>query len=270
MSVRRVLCTGASGFLGHELVATLRAEGFAVVTAGRRDADLPLDLADAANCRAAVALARADAVLHAAAMSSMVECSKDEALAMRCNATATGALAETGVPLLYVSTDLVFCGRAAPYRSDATPAPLSAYGRSKRAGELAALAHGGTVVRLPLLFGRSFDGRRGATDMLCVALAEKRTLALFADEFRTPLHVVDAALALAKLIRAASGGGVRHVAGPERVSRFELAQRFARVHSIDAPCWRSATSDDPTRPKDVSLVSDVAPARSLDAMLADA
>ena len=269
MSVRRVLCTGASGFLGHELVAALRSDGFEVVTAGRRDTDLPLDLADAASCRAVVALARADAVLHAAAMSSMAECSKDEALAMRCNATATEALAGAGVPMLYVSTDLVFCGRAAPYRSDAAPAPLSAYGRSKRAGELATLTHGGTVVRLPLLFGRSFDGRRGATDMLCVALVEKRTLGLFADEFRTPLHAVDAAHALARLIRALPGG-VRHVAGPERVSRFELAQRFARVHSIDAPCWRSTTSDDPTRPKDVSLVSDVASARSLDAMLADA
>lgn len=269
MSNLRVLLTGATGYLGHHLLAALRALGCEVVTGGRTGADVPLDLADPAGCASAVRRAAPDRVLNAGAMSSIVGCEQDPERATNCNATAVGALAASGAKLVQVSTDLVFDGAAAPYAHGDVARPLSVYGLSKAGGEAAALAAGGMVVRVPLLLGPSFDGRRGATDMLRSAAAEGRALSLFTNEFRTPLHVADAARTLAGCVLEPTIGIV-HAAGPERVSRFELAQRFARVHGFDASLWTAVEAIDPRRPRDVSLVSDLAAARTLDAMLVDA
>ncbi len=268
----RILLTGASGFLGHHLVAALaRRPGVAFARAGRdADSEVAFDLDDPDSADLAVATWRPDVVLHAAAMASMGACAADPVGAQRRNADATFELARTGVRLVLVSTDLVFDGRAAPYRSSDRPAPVSSYARSKRAGEEATLAAGGLVVRVPLLFGPSFDGRRGATDMLRAARSERRELALFTDEFRTPIHAVDAASALIELCLGAERVGVLHIAGPERVSRFELAERFAALHGFGERPWRAATSTDPSRPPDVSLVGDRPAPRTLDAMLRDA
>jgi dTDP-4-dehydrorhamnose reductase len=230
--------------------------------------ELDLDRPD--SVRQAVAAWRPDVVLHAAAMASMGACEADPAAAWRRNAEATSALAGSGARTVFVSTDLVFDGRSAPYAADREPGPVSAYGRSKVGGEAAVRAAGGLVVRVPLLFGPSFDGRRGATDMLRVARAEGRTLSLFTDEFRTPIHASDAARRLADLALAPAVRGTVHVAGPERLSRYEFAERFATVQGWGERPWRAARSEDPTRPPDVSLEASEPAARSLDAMLRDA
>ena len=261
-----VLLTGASGYLGRPLQAALERAGFHVVTAGRRNATVPFDLRDARSIVDAVRNTRPDRIVNAAALSSMASCAQDPELALLCNQRAVEVLASTLVPVIQVSTDLVFDGQHAPYRSEVTPRPISVYGRTKYGGERAALAERGTVVRLPLLFGRSFDGRRGATDMLRAAQRECRTLHLFRDEFRTPIHVRDAAEAIADLTEDADCGVV-HVAGPERLSRHDFALRFAAVHDLDPSSWIGAPSDDPTRPRDVSMLTDVPVRRELDEML---
>jgi dTDP-4-dehydrorhamnose reductase len=266
----RILLTGSSGYLGHHLAAALRARRIDFVTAARSGGDLDLDLddPDVDRLAAGIARARVDSILHAAATSSLAACEADPDGALRRNGEATGRLAALA-PLILVSTDLVFDGDAAPYRAADEPRPRSAYGTSKRLGEQRTLAAGGLVVRVPLLCGPSFDGRRGATDMLRAARAEGRRLELFVDEFRSPLHVADAAAALVEL--ACSGErGIVQLAGPERVSRYEFAERFAAVHGWPAAeqPWRPARAADPRRPRDVTMVSDRA-FRPLDAMLAD-
>jgi dTDP-4-dehydrorhamnose reductase len=126
------------------------------------------------------------------------------------------------------------------------------------------------VVRVPLLFGPSFDGTRGATDMLRSAHREGRELTLFEDEFRTPLHVADAAdLLLDLCVDPPASGSVLHLAGPERLSRFAFAQRFAALHPDATPAFRPVRSSDPRRPPDVSLRADRPARRSLDEMLLD-
>jgi dTDP-4-dehydrorhamnose reductase len=267
---RRVLLTGASGYLGRYLSRVLLHRGDEVVTLGRSGTDVVADLGDPRGVAAALDDARADVALHAGAVSQMGVCASDPARADRVNAGASGQIA-LALPTLFVSTDLVFDGDAAPYGSDATPAPRSEYGRSKARGEELVRAASGLVVRVPLLFGPSHDGTRGASDMLRHALSEGRDLRLFVDEFRTPLHVADAAAGLVKLLESLPerAGSVVHLAGPERISRHGFAERFASVHGLDMDGIEATESSDPTRPRDVSLVSDVPPRRSLDAMLRD-
>jgi dTDP-4-dehydrorhamnose reductase len=266
-----ILLTGAHGYLGHYLVEALNARGLRFETAGRRpDDDVELDLLDPDGIGSVF---DGRIVLHAAAMASMGACRKDPEAARTANAVATERLAERAARLLFVSTDLVFSGRAAPYAAITAPDPISAYGRSKAEGEAAVLAHDGVqrhaVIRIPLLFGKSFDGRRGATDMLRASARAGQPLTLFDDEFRTPLHVSLAAAVCASLIDRRAACGVLHVAGNERLSRAELAERFLAVAEDAEPGpWETGEGGDPERPKDVSLVTDVDAQPDLDRMLA--
>jgi dTDP-4-dehydrorhamnose reductase len=125
------------------------------------------------------------------------------------------------------------------------------------------------VARLPLLFGRSHDGRRGATDMVRAALRDGAALTLFSDEWRTPLHAADAAVGLVSLVLALPAG-VHHLPGPERITRAAFGKRFAALHGLDLSPVRTAPRGDPMRPADVSLHGTPPTARSLDAMLRDA
>lgn len=237
------------------------------MTAGRSGCDVPLDLAEWDSIGSASSEARADFVLHAAALASIAACEADPGRADAVNHRASARLAASARGrIVLVSTDLVFDGGAAPYASATPSSSLSEYARSKSRGEEVVRAAGGLVVRVPLLLGRSFDGRRGATDMIRSAA---RPLRLFTNEHRTPLHVADAARGLVDALLAHSGPGTLHLAGPERVSRFELGRRFLAATGLTGVHLEPAECTDPLRPRDVSLVSDWDCGRSLDAALAE-
>lgn len=263
------LVTGATGQLGGHLVARLAASGASRVGGLARSwagATLPceplsVDLADGTALRTAIDRIRPTHVIHAGAMTAVADCFRDPAGAARVNVEATrviaSAAAALGARLVYVSTDMVFDGLGAPYDESATPRPLSRYGRSKLEGERAALEHGAAlVVRVPLLFGLPRTPRPTTFAAQLEALRHGAPLRLFTDEFRTPLWVADAAAALAAL--ATTGEcGVIHVAGPERLSRFDLIAGAARLLGIERPniepVSRLSIAGDEPRPADLSL-----------------
>ena len=101
---------------------------------------LPLDLADAGACHAAVLEHRPDWVLNAGAYTAVDRAESEPELALAVNGGAprafAEALADTGGRLLQVSTDFVFNGQqGSPYRPEQSRDPLGAYGRTKAAGE---------------------------------------------------------------------------------------------------------------------------------------
>jgi dTDP-4-dehydrorhamnose reductase len=184
-------------------------------------------------------------MVNAAALSRVADCAADPVLAERVNAELAERVAQLaaarGIRLVHVSTDLVFGAVAAGpagLAEDAPVAPLSVYGRTKAEGERRVLAvnPAALVVRLPLLFGDSRGRGLGASDALLAAVADGERPGLFVDEFRTPLDVGDAARAIVELADGKERG-VLHVAGPERLSRYELglavlvARGFAKTEA---------------------------------------
>lgn len=156
------------------------------------------------------------AVLHAAAYTAVDRAESEPELALRVNASACEVLARIcarrGVDLVVVSTDFVFDGHArTPYATDAVPAPLSVYGRTKLAGERAALAAhpGGTaVVRTQWLYGP----RGKHFPRTIVALARERgSLRVVDDQVGSPTTTLELAPALWDVWRL-GGRGVFHAA----------------------------------------------------------
>ncbi|HUD28057.1 MAG TPA: dTDP-4-dehydrorhamnose reductase [Novosphingobium sp.] len=175
----KTLITGAFGQLGRALRSQVPAD-WQVDAVGKND----LDLTDAAAVRAKVRDGGYDLVLNAAAYTAVDRAETDEEVALAVNAGAVAAIAEglrdTGGRLVHVSTDFVFDG-ASPraYRPDDARNPISAYGRTKAAGEDAAgpdalivrtawvyTAGGANFVRTMLRLMRERDELRVVVDQI--------------------------------------------------------------------------------------------------------
>jgi dTDP-4-dehydrorhamnose reductase len=265
-----IFVTGATGYLGHELTRLLDENGFEYELWGRAEGyDLaqPFALDERVRSRWEELLVagerRHPLLIHLAAESRWGACEEAPELAQRVNAESSGvlaaAIASAGGRMVLASTDLVFDGERAPYEAGHEPRPHSTYGRTKRAAEwyvLGADAH--LVLRLPLLYGPSFDGRRGASDMVLRAAEEGRTLKLFVDEWRTPMHVARAAQTLLESALRYDLRGVLHPQVEGRCSRWELGRRIAEEAGLDADAFIEMASrhemSGPARPEDTALV----------------
>lgn len=277
---RRWLVFGGSGFLGVHVVRAIHARGNVVGTAGRARPSVgvesiaiehvSVDALHEGDVEAAFASFRPDAVIVCAALATIGECERYPVLAHALNvefpARIASAARAAGAHLAFVSTDLVFGGRppiSGRFTERDEPEPVSEYGRTKTAGEVAVSARhpGALVARLPLLFGDSFGRGLGASDALLAAVRRGERARLFTDEWRTPLDAELAARRLVDLVESCASL-VRHVAGPERMSRFDLGVRVlhAAGFSLEAvraaiePCTR-AEAGLGSRPADVSLAS---------------
>jgi len=275
--VTKILILGATGYLGAELLRQARSAGVEALAAARTlpGAGGHERVWDARESGATERLLREtepEVVLIAAALARVGDCAADPALAHRLNAELPETVARwtrtSGARLVHVSTDLVFGGcppAGERYREDDEPSPLHVYGRTKSEGEARVLAAdpGALVVRLPLLFGDSCGRGLGASDQLLEAIRRGERPCLFEDEWRTPLEVVTAARALHEAVEK-GGAGLLHVAGADRVSRWELGELLLAPRGPASGVRRAKRSDlglAAERPADVSL--DAARARQL-------
>ncbi len=230
----RWLITGGGGQLATQAEAQLRASGDDVLVLTIDD----LDITDAAAVDATVAAARADVVVNAAAYTAVDAAETDEATAAAVNDHAAGhlatAVAAHGGRLLHVSTDYVFGGDAdRPYEVDDLPAPRTAYGRTKLAGEIrvrAALPDRGHVVRTAWVYG----GPTGNfVDTMRRLERERDTVTVVNDQIGNPTWARDLATGLIELGRADVPGGTLHYVNSGQTSWYELAREVFRLSGAD-------------------------------------
>jgi dTDP-4-dehydrorhamnose reductase len=219
----RILVTGGGGLVGGPLARRLGAAGHETTAL-----DLPhLDVRDAEACAEAVRRHRPERVAHLAAWTDVDGAEKDPAGAAAVNSDGTRHVAEAcraaGVPMLYVSTDYVFDGRKdGPYREDDPVAPLSAYGRTKLAGEehVRRLAPRWWIVRCQSIYGA---GRKSFVDAILSRAASGGPLSVVADQRVSPSWCEDVAEALAAVLLRAEPG-VYHAANDGSCTWFECAR----------------------------------------------
>ena len=224
---KTVWITGAGGLIGNYLVQTAPQFAPGWLVRGLMRADL--DLADFDAVRRTFRCDAPELVIHCAALSKSPECQKNPGLARKLNVEVTALLAELAadVRFIFFSTDLVFDGRTGNYDESATVNPLSVYAETKAVAEKIVLANPRhTVIRTSLNGGTSPTGDRGFNEQLRQAFTDGQTVKLFTDEFRNPIPAAVTARAVWELA-AQDKTGLYHVAGSERLSRWELGSLIA-------------------------------------------
>ncbi|HTJ90937.1 MAG TPA: dTDP-4-dehydrorhamnose reductase, partial [Acidocella sp.] len=226
-----LLITGGSGQLGHALGQLTAARGLNATMAARPECDF--DRPETLD--AAFHAARPRLVINAAAYTAVDRAETDEEAALRANRDGPARLAslcrEAGIPLIHVSTDYVFDGtKGAPYIETDAPAPASAYGRSKLAGEMAVLESGADAIILRTAWVYAAHGKNFLRTMLGAAAAG-RDLRVVADQKGTPTAAPDLAGAILDIAcRIEKNGfdpawrGIYHATGSGETTWFGFAE----------------------------------------------
>lgn len=220
----RVLITGAAGMLGSDLVPVLAGGGFEVAPRPRAD----LDVTNSDEVGRAFRDVRPQVVVNCAAFTRVDACETDPA-AFAVNAGGVALLADAcerySARLVQISTDFVFDGaKGVPYTEADEPAPLSAYGRGKRAGEEAALrSPSALVVRASWLFGAG--GWNFVEAILRQADEGKPEISVVDDQRGKPTATTDLAEGILALL-VAGASGIFHFANRGEVTWFEFASEI--------------------------------------------
>src|ERR1051325_2969313 len=222
-----VWITGAGGLIGHYLVhaAAQFAPGWQARPLVRSD----LDLTDQAKVTSLFRQEQPAAIIHCAALSRSPDCQANPALARELNIQVTQLLCELAqkIPLIFFSTDLVFDGLQGNYDEASPVNPLSVYAQTKAAAEQFVLSNPRhIVIRTSLNGGTSPTGDRGFNEQLRHAWQAGQMLRLFTDEFRCPIHAEVTARACWELL-IKNQPGLYHLAGSERLSRWQIGQLIA-------------------------------------------
>ncbi len=190
---------------------------------------MPFDLTEP-SLAPLVEWARADVIVHTAALTKVDQCECQPDLAMRVNASPVGRLLSVApaVRLVHISTDAVF-GRGHHLATEADPVgPLTAYGRSKLAAEEALLAASGPhcAVRTTIVGRSARPGQSSFAEWIFDSLRGGKGIGLFRDVLFTPIATGDLADRLAWVVDCPEPPRVLHIAGSE-VSKYDFGRRFA-------------------------------------------
>lgn len=237
----RVVVTGAGGMLGGDTVEALTRRRHRVFGLTRSE----LDITDSAAVEDAIAELRPAAIVNCAAWTDVDGAEADERGAMLVNDTAaamvSGAAAVHSAKILHVSSDYVFDGeKRTPYVESDLPAAISAYGRSKQAGETSvAIANPSHfIVRSSWLFGSG--GGNFVETMLRIA-GERPEVLVVSDQVGTPTYTPHLAQALARLIES-DDFGIHHAAAAGQCSWFEFAQEIFDQAGVECRVMAGTTA----------------------------
>ena len=246
----RWLIIGAGGMLGRDLMAVCEQAGNTVI-----GMDLPeIDITSSASVRAALDSFRPQVVVNAAAYTAVDAAEDHEDEALLINGEGPRLVAEEvarhqDVRLVQVSTDYVFAGDAdSPYPEDYPPAPKSAYGRTKLAGEQAVLTvipDRSYIVRTAWLYG--VHGKNFVKTMLRLE-SNQPTVSVVDDQWGQPTWTHDLSRQLVRLVQSGAPVGIYHGTASGRATWREFAAEIFRLSGADPTrVLPIASSDFPQR-----------------------
>jgi dTDP-4-dehydrorhamnose reductase len=267
--MKKLLITGASGFLGWHLCQLAKQEWEVYGTYYSHFLEIPevkilkVNLSDFQDLKQIFREINPDAVIHTAAQSQPNFCQTYPQQSHTINVTAScniaGLCADYSIPCVFTSTDLVFNGLNSPYKETAPVCPVNIYGEQKVMAEIGMLDRYPmtAVCRMPLMFGRETPTATSFIQPFIQTLKEDKQLNLFIDEFRTPVSGTTAAKGL--LLALEKVNGIIHLGGKERISRYDFGKVLVEVFNLPSTKLKGCRQQDikmsAPRPADVSLDS---------------
>ncbi|MBN4005349.1 NAD(P)-dependent oxidoreductase [Nostoc sp. LPT] len=267
--MKKLLITGASGFLGWHLCQLAKQEWEIYGTYLSHSLEIPgmkilkANLTNFQEMKRIFNDVKPEAVIHTAAHSQPNFCQthpeESHAINVIASCNIAGLCADSSIPCAFTSTDLVFDGLNAPYRETDAVCPVNLYGEQKAIAEADMLERYPmtAVCRMPLMFGAATPTAKSFIQPFIQTLQAEKELSLFIDEFRTPVSGTSAAKGL--LLALEKVNGIIHLGGKERISRYDFGQILVEVFQLPATKLKSCRQQDvkmaAPRPTDVSLDS---------------
>lgn len=267
--MKKVLITGASGFLGWSLCRKARKRWEAIGLCHSHPVIIPgiqvlkTDLSSFQDVKKMFSEVRPDAVIHAAAASQPNFCElfpkESHAVNVKASSELAGLSSDLSIPFVFISTDLVFDGKTPPYSETSHVNPVNRYGAQKAEAEekIRQYYPESMICRLPLLYGYSGNTCQNFGVEMVQSLKQGKQLHLFYDEFRTPVDTESAAEGI--LLSFDHQEPLIHLGGLQSVSRYDMGVELQKILKIPPSLLNSISqkqmSMNALRPLDVSLDS---------------
>lgn len=190
--MKRILVTGAYGFLGPILCASLETSGHLVFRQGRKScAQVQCDPGKPEEFQGILDHCAPDVVINLVAKADVDGCEIDPVAAAMANVDVVHAVASAmkgrDIHLVHLSTDHLYCGPGPSAEDRITP--INVYARTKYQGELAAAEANATILRTNFVGHSVVSGRRSLSDWIVGQLRARERFTVFRDVFFSPLHV---------------------------------------------------------------------------------
>lgn len=235
------LITGCNGQLGTELKKR-------IVDAICADVDM-LDITDAVAVQKFVRENNVDLIINCAAYTAVDKAEDDIERATKINVDGPLNLAKTGAKIIHISTDYVFDGMGhVPYAPDDETNPVSVYGKTKRAGELAVLENAPVAVVIRTAWLYSPYGNNFVKTMRRLG-AEKESINVVSDQIGTPTYAGDLADAIVQIIpqMTRENSGIYHFTNMGVCSWYDFASEIMEMSGLKCSVNPIKSSQYPTR-----------------------
>ena len=234
------LITGCKGQLGTELSRLLP-------NAICADVDV-LDITDENAVQNFVRDNNIDVIINCAAYTAVDKAESDIELATKINVDGPRNLAKTGAKIIHISTDYVFDGTGhMPYTTDEKTNPVSVYGKTKRAGEIAVLENNSVAVVIRTAWLYSPYGNNFVKTMRRLG-GEKTEINVVADQIGTPTYAADLADAIVKIIPQMNieNSGIYHFTNEGVCSWYDFANEIIGLSNLNCVVNPIKSSQYPT------------------------
>lgn len=228
--------TGASGQLGSELESLLGSLGMA----SRCWHDGELDITKESDIDSIIEQSP-DILINCAAWTAVDRAEDEELAAFRVNELGASNMAKAAqklnIPLVHISTDYVFSGEGEkPWRVSDQTQPMSAYGRSKLAGEISVQSiHGDRSYILRTAWLYSEHGSNFPKSIMKRALQSEDSLNVVVDQIGQPTSAKDLAMQIVRIVENELPFGIYHATNSGKTSWFDFARRILMLmgQSVD-------------------------------------
>lgn len=241
MARRKVLITGASGFIGRHLVAFLKSRYDLLLFDKKPFGEKGIDIISFETVREVIRQSHPEFIIHLAGIKNLNYCETHPEETFLINTYATQNIAEIaeeiGARLLFISSDYVFDGEIGNYRETDRPNPVTVYGKSKAEAEsvIQHTCRNFVILRTSAVYG--YGGN--FFDWVLKSLQEGKTIDTFVDTYFTPTYIGDVVEVFEQLIEE-NLKGILHVAGTPVVSRYEMAREIGHRLKKDPTLVRAS------------------------------
>jgi len=248
--MKKVLITGANGFLGQHLVNLLLKKGYEVIAVAKGESRLPfkasekfryyeVDITNDFLLHAVLEKEIPDTIVHAAAMTQPDDCQLNPSTCEAVNVQATAQLLLSAESFsrhfIYISTDFVFDGEKGDYKEDDVMNPVSWYGFTKVQAESIVQTSDipFAIVRTCLVYGNALTGTRSnIVGWVKKSISAGKHIKVVSDQWRTPTYVEDLAKGILLVIEKGATG-VYHISGKDKLTPYDMAMQTAAFCKLD-------------------------------------